>query len=55
MLSKILAVTALVAAANADTQNQCHQHTSEGVFFNLEGLKSNSYNARTVNDNNKAV
>ena len=43
MLTKILAVTALVAAANADTQNQCHQHVSEGVYFNLENLKNKSF------------
>ena len=55
MLTRILAITALVATANADTKNQCHQHTSEGVFFNLEGLKSNYYYATTVNDDNNAV
>ena len=48
MLTKILAATALVAAANADTQNQCHQHTSEDVFFNLEGLKSQAQLAAPV-------
>ena len=47
MLTKLLAATALVAAANADTQNQCHQHTSEGVFFNLESL-GNSIFYRTA-------
>ena len=48
MLTKLLAVSILAAAAYADTQtDQCHQHTDDdgGTFFNLSGLKTISYEA----------
>ena len=49
MLTKILAVAILTAAAHADTQSdQCHIHTSEGVHFNLSGLKGRTFSGDAV-------
>ena len=49
MLTKILAVAILTAAAQADTQSdQCHIHTSEGVHFNLSGLKGKTFSGEAL-------
>ena len=49
MFTKILAVALLTAAAHADTQtDQCHVHTSEGVHFNLSGLKGKAFSGEAI-------
>ena len=56
MLKKILTVTILTTAANADTQaDQCHIHLQEGVHFNLCGLKSKNYEAVAVSKDFRTV
>ena len=53
MLAKLLGVSFLAAAARADTQtNQCHQHLSEGIHFDLTSLASQSFTG-TDFDNTK--